>query len=456
MVYNIPDLDMYLWQHYFMSNLRRYNVLAAPRQVGKTEIISEIINTVAHAPNIERCVINLCSFKATHIYKLYAAKLNELFGKLDGFKYDNSKISDAKIKRSDETFADLNFIGTEAKPTGCTGTSPSLNVIDEANKVKRPFIFQSALPSTNKTEGITIIAGTWGENMEYYYEHAKRKMLRGDPYWFAMKFDFDHEFTKGALSERARDAIRSQYDLEDEDQKLIWYTEYMMKSGLKLTRFPYRDPLTKATIQNFSVDKSQPVNLAWDDGRGVTAIWAFQLIGGYFYLFDYVEFKKSDMVTITKNRFKWYNANEFKFGVQVMPHTMKEKTMALQSRISREAILKRELRGKGKYLSVPRVDSVETKLIAGRSLLRNCVFHPRANEGYERLRKYSRASIKNSYGIKVYQEKIDRNDPNSHGGDSFGEIALAHGAGKLAPMVYAALKLPHISIFNTRNVLYPY
>ena len=456
MIYNVPDLNPYFWQSYFLCKITRFNVLCAPRQVGKTEILCEVINTVCHAPLISKPVVNLCSDQASNIYKLYKDKLNELFDNLDGWKYDNSRITDSIVRRSDGNAATINFIGAEAKPTGCTGTSPNLNVIDEAGKVKMPFIFQSALPSTNFTEGINIITGTWTENMEYYYNHALKKMNQGDPNWFAMRFDFEDPWVKHALTESQIKGIKSIYDLEDEDQALLWNTEMMMKSGEKLTRYPYREAMEKGHVQMYPLNKGYPVNLAWDDGRGTTAIWAFQFINGHIYLIDYVEFKKSDLVTIAKNRYKWYKDNQFKFGVQVLPHTMKERDWSVYKGASRVAILRREFYNNGVYLEIPRVDSISTKLIAGIQLFNYCIFHPRTLKGRQVLSKYSRKAVKNEAGVKVYEDKIDSRSVYSHGGDAFGEIAMGFSTGLFQSAYNSLISLPSLPYIHHPRLLYPY
>ena len=413
----------------------------------KLHLFCEVLNSVAHSPNIEKPILNLCSFEASTIYKIYSQKLNELFDGLQGFSYPNSKVNSTHIQREEGEPALLNFIGSKAKPTGCTGTAAHFNLCDEGNLVKPYFVFQSMLPSTSFTKGINIITGTYGPNMEYYYMHAKKKMLAGDPNWFAFKSDFEDPWSCQVFNAEERAAIKSMFDLDDPEQLDIFNSEYANIISGKLVQFPYKENVDKAPLADFAVDKAYPVSLAWDDGRGVTACWAFQFINGQVYLFDYVEWKRSDMETISENRYKWYMENKFKFGVQVMPHTMREKTHHFRTKASKEAVLKQGLKYNGIFLPIPKVDTITTKLEAGNKLLKRSVFHTRAIDGKLTLEKYARKKQVSSTGAMAFLDQIERNR-FSHGGDAFGEIALAFVTGRLQ----GAYKQLNLSLQVYRNI----
>ena len=455
MTKTVKPLKLYSWQHYVLQNLARYNVILAHRQIGKTTLFCEVMNAVAHAPHIRQPLLNLCAPEASMIYKIYSQRLNDLFDGLDGWNYTSERVPSTLIRRSDGESAKLNFVGSVAKPTGCTGTPSHCNIIDEGNLVKPTFIFQSALPSTLKTQGINIITGSYGEMMKYYYNHARKMMEQGNPDWFAFQCDFDDAWSKDALTDEERSAMRNAYDLEDEDQALFWNTEFANKCGEKLTQFPYREAMEGAVVTDFDVYKIHPVNLAWDDGRGVTAIWAFQFINNKFYFFDYFEFKKSDIVTIAQNRAKWYADNGFSFGVQILPHTMQEKSFSIKTRASREALLKMHLNYRGVYLPIPKVDSLATKFTAGVNLFPQCVFHTRTHKGQKCLLNYSRKKFKTSLGSVEFQDKVDPNKW-AHGGDAFGEVAMASLSQQFIPALKSVLVRGPQTGPLPPSVLYPY
>ena len=181
MIYKVFPHDPYAWQLYCLLNLKRNNVIVAPRQHGKTELGCEIASAIALAPHIRQPVINICADTATRIYTLYGQRLNQLFSGFEGWYYPNANTPSTILYRADGTYALFNFIGATTKPTGPTGTASHFNLIDEAALVGYDFIMKSALPATDKTKGINIITGTVANNHYYdIYKLAVEKMNEGN------------------------------------------------------------------------------------------------------------------------------------------------------------------------------------------------------------------------------------------------------------------------------------
>ena len=228
MIYNVPDFNPYIWQHYCMHHLTHHNVITAPRQHGKTSLMCELINTVAMAPHITNPIINLCSDTAKRLYKLYGQRLNDLFKHNPLWSWTKDDQGSSRVLRPDGSYTLINFIGSVANPDGCAGTPAHLNIIDEAALVSKYFIFNSAMPATDKTEGFTIVTGTVANNQyKDIYDHGTAKMLAGDPNWFTFYMRFGDEWSRKSLSDSARNIIYSRYDLTKPEDKLIWDTQYM-------------------------------------------------------------------------------------------------------------------------------------------------------------------------------------------------------------------------------------
>ena len=465
MIRTVDDLNFYDWQKYVAQNLTRYNVIIASRQHGKTTFVCEVMNSVVHSPLIKHPLINLCSDKASRLFPIYSQRLNELFDGLGPWRYNKADIPSSLVARQDGSLALINFIGSIAKPTGCTGTPAHLNVIDECDLVSEDFIFKSAMPATDKTEGITICTGTWGPRIAKLYAHAFNEMINGNPFWFAFKLDFGDEWSKQVHTPEALKAIRARYNLKNPKHKKIFDTEYLNRGDYtEFEKNPYYLGVTLAEsqgrVKNFNLVPNYPVNLAWDDGRGVTAIWAFQYVGDTVYLFDYFEWKAGNLPTIAKNRLLWYGNNGFAPGVQVVAHTMKEQSYELSSGASRLSILKSIFKKRATYCMNPKIGNVANKFTMGNTLLPKCVFHSRLldgqDQGIDKLKTYARASTKTVGGSEIYQDKVAKT-PSSHAGDAFTEIAMAILSGRFQ-VCHEQARIPtfNTSVPMPKSILNPY
>ena len=443
MIINVKHHEPYPWQAYCYDHLTRYNVIVAPRQHGKTELMAELINAVALAPNIHQPIINLCADKGTSIYKIYNQRLNELFSGFKGWKYPDSKTPEAKIWRADGTYAVINFLGADTKPTGPTGTAAHLNIIDEAALVNYDFIMKSALPATDKTGGINVITGTVANNHYYdIYKLGTKKMNEGSPNWFTFYMQFKDKWSRQVHDTPEKImAIEDKYDLDNPRDKLIYDLEYMcLWEAGQSEGFPLRQAMLKAKsthrVRPSRIDPRFPLHMIWDDGRGTTAIGFFQLKGNFVMFEHYQEWRDSNLPMICKDVVHWMNKNGFKPGIQVLPHTMKERSYTRADGISRAFQVANLFKLNRHQLIInERPQSIETKLIAANNVFPYCHFSTNDSVAkfIEVLENYEREPLKKKgeTDIQLYSDKIKKNSPYSHGGDAFCELGQAYMTGEL-------------------------
>ena len=181
------------------------------------------------------------------------------------------------------------------------------------------------------------------------------------------------------------------------------------------------------------IDPTLPVGMAWDDGRGCTAIWFFQVVGHHIHLVNYGEWRNSTLPRILQDLKAWFDRHQFKVGVNVMPHTMRQHSYQRADGISRAKQVRNAFNGKGEYDFIDKPDTVETKFLAGNNVLPFCVFDEEAcNDGIICLENYSREAGKDlgDTAIKLFTDKVAKNE-YAHGGDAFCELAQSYTRGTL-------------------------
>ncbi len=456
----------YRWQTHVLDNLSRFNVIVAPRQRGKTELMVEIINAVAHmpVPSSKRSIqINLCSDTAKRTYRLYSKAMNKVFHpyKPESKKefWTNETQTELNFKRDDGMEVSISILGSVANPTGPKGTAADLNVIDEAGKVSLEFIEEGAFQATTKTEGINIVTGTVEPN-DYYklFRKAQKKMDNGSNNWFAFYMAWGDEWDKDTLSDRARDSIYDSFDFDDPKDALRFEKEQMCNWLAGLEGTPYAKEYIIAhnsgRVRKFPVMQGMKVGTSWDDGRGTTAVWFWQFVNGYFRFVNYREWKESNLPTICDDIEKYYRDNKLTMGFHILPHTMKEKSYTERGSLSRAAQLKKHFRGRGRYVVIPKVSSIESKLNAGKQFFKHCQFdEPGCWLGLNRLQLYARQMNKATGA----PSKNIKADDNSHGGDAFGEIAMAKQLGIIGDNLHIHVSPQDMGPnVNIRRFTYPY
>ena len=270
-------------------------------------------------------------------------------------------------------------------------------------------------------------------------------------------------WSKQVHTPEALAAIEDRHDLTDPEQNIIWRRQYLCdwRAGILEGR-PYQNKLLSLPeehFQDFKINPTLPLNFAFDDGRAVTAVWGFQQVGNKIMLLFYREWKDTSLPEVAKSLSKLLQELGLQPGVFVLPHTMRERSYSLATKLSRVELLKLLFKGRGRFIVLPRVEQLEHKFAAGRSVLPRCYFNPEtAKLGIERLTNYQLVQIKANTLSPVFSNNVKK-DQNSHGGDSFGELAIASASGRLE----AALSKLSIQTnplidkrFLPRSILYPY
>ena len=460
----VRKYKLYNWQNFVLNHLSKYNIITAARQFGKTELVCELINTICLAPHLMSPVINLCSDKASRLYSIYRNKLDNYFKYFTGWKWSHPNQSTVKLVRNNGTVAQINLIGSIAKPTGCTGTSPHLTIIDEAALVSETFILKSAMPAADKTKGIIIITGTVSPGaFKRLRDFAKKQVAAGNSAWFVFEvFLNDKEYVYDIHDEHTIAAIESRYDLTNPKHRIIYETEYLGIWDSQSTEGkPYNSLLSvlsdKGHIGNFNFNRQLPLCTVWDDGRNTTGVWLFQVSNNMLAFIKYIEFKNTSLPYVARQVLKIFTELNAIWGVHILPHTMKERSYQLESQISRHAQLRQLFLGQGGYIVNDKPSSIQTKLNAGIETLPYCLFDIEGcKQGIDFLKDYTLKKQTVEGVLNTYQDKIDSLAPSSHCGDAFTEAAMAYKTGELESMLQFIITGPYLPVQGVNSLLTPY
>ena len=424
----------YKWQKEVFNNLTRFNVIVAPRQHGKTELVCEVIAAVAYSKKISYPVISLGSDKKSRVYKLYSGRLDEIFGEHDDYKWSNEATGTIKIKRKEGDHITINIFGSVADPDGFDGTAAHLTVIDEAGLTSSAFIEESAFPSTAKTGGINIVTGTVEPNhYQTLYYKARKKMLKDkSKNWYAFFMAIGDQMSVESLGEKRIEEIEDSFDFDNAEDRRKYEKEYMCNWMAGVVGTPYSPYYLKAVeeerIGESVFNKDLKVGTTWDDGRGTTAVWFWQFEKGQFNFIDYKEWKESNIPEICDDVKAFYDDLDAEMGFHILPHTTAERSYTERSQLSRRKQIKMEFFNKGIYIYLKKVTNLETKLNAGKEFFSVCKFDEfKCFDGLRSLQFYAR---KTNAKRTAFRPGIADNK-FSHGGDAFGELAMAWKLGRL-------------------------
>ena len=285
-------------------------------------------------------------------------------------------------------------------------------------------------------------------------------MKLGFRFWFAFYMKYKDAWSHKVHTPEAMEAIDARYDLDDPVQKQEYDTQYMCdwNAGHTVGQ-PYVGAVTAAEeegrVYPFTIDRMHPVGTAWDDGRGVTAVWFYQLVNYQPRVIHFFKIEKGSLEEAARECLKFYAKHNLHHGVHVLPHTMAEHDYIYQEKISREAALRRFFRNQGEYAMVPKVDSIDTKLLAGQQFIPQCLFRDCADirPGLESLMLYARKET--SSGSNKYTKQIADNG-HDHAGDAFGELALAFNSGEVQAKLNNLLIKTNYFYGPQQNLLHPY
>lgn len=421
----------YRWQQETLKNLRRYNVIVAPRQHGKSELVNEILHSVATDETIYNPVINLCAPSAKQVFRLYKERLDSLFEDYPDYHWSSEDTTTLRIRRASGDHITINIFGADKNYYGPKGTTAHLNIIDEAGKCPEGFAQEACMPATDITNGITIITGTVEAN--HYYEDflfGKKEMQDPESPWYVFYMKFGDEYSNEIHNEKAKKDIVARYDMSNPVQRLLFEKEYMCNwlagaRGTPFAGFVYQSR-EQGRIGKFPLVPCVPVGTSWDNGQS-TAIWFWQYHMGNFRMVDFKQWEDIDYHTIFKEVKQWYRDHGVPVGTYVFPHTMAERQqISFNKQLYRLAM--EEIGGFNRINNV-RVGRIDTKIQYTQNFFKMCVFNEETTaKGLMSLQLYKRSgNIKKGIrGMQMIKDKF------SHGAEAFTELALAKANNKFA------------------------
>ena len=110
-IISIKPKLFYKWQKEVWKKLTFRNVIVAPRQHGKTYLMSELIKSFCYAPNIEEPEICLVLPTIGDAYKLYKSEFDKVFGHNPAYSWPNEQTKELKILRKDGSYANIHIMG---------------------------------------------------------------------------------------------------------------------------------------------------------------------------------------------------------------------------------------------------------------------------------------------------------------------------------------------------------
>ncbi len=447
------------WQYWVLKNLKKYNVIVAPRQHGKTHLILEIMRAVGFAPGIKNPQMSLSCASLEQVYKLYGEALNEAFGMFSGFKYISAKDTIIEFTRPDGGKVTILLFGSVRNVYGPKGKTLDLSVVDEAGLCKRAHVTEALVPALFIKKGILVVTGTVEPNWYYdFYMKAKRKMKEGSQNWFAFYFKFEDEWSLSCTTQVLRAELKDFYDLKDPEDLRLYQKELLCNwlAGVEGTPFAldYMQMVNSKRFVPLEINPTQIYGTTWDNGA-YDAIWFWTLQAGMFQLVDFKSFEDHSIHDVCEWVKNWYLKNNAKPGLHIFPHTMKERQKAHKNYAALAHIVKKEFSKWSTFHGkiIPRIGNINTKLQATKNLLRNCQIDPiRCEEGVRCLQMYSRRVDAKS-GAKSNSIKKDQ---YSHGAEALGELALAFQNGWTQEH-YRILAKPDITYRNfSIGLTYPY
>ncbi len=425
MIINIIPKKLYAWQKKFVDGMRRYNILVGPRQHGKTELIGELVKSVAYADNIKNPWINMCSDTQGRIKELYGERLSAIFGVHPDWKWPSKGETLVKIRRPQGDHFFINIFGSVQQPTAPEGRTAHFNVVDEAGYVDKRYIKESLMPTADETRGPTIIAGTVNPGDFYsLYSEARIKMKKPDSPWFAFDFMLGDKYSRECRTEKDIQEIKDRYNMDDPEERIQFEKMYMCNwfAGMSGTPFaaPYYQAERDGRIGKFPFDPNYKVGTCWDNGLGYKAIWFWQIIHFQPRFVGFMQWKDESLRKACYDIKKWYRLREAEQYIHIFPHTMKQREESDKIPLWEKGM--DYLGWSGDYIKNGKAGNVDNKVDTSINVMGSCLFdEDSCQQGLLSLLKYRRNENKRT---RVRTGKFIK-DNYSHGAEAFTEFCTA-------------------------------
>ena len=434
-IHNVAPRKQYGWAKYFLKKMKRRNVLVAPRQHGKSTLVSEIVRSFVFMKENPRrppeydlngrklpysSRIVMLSDTVERLYKIYSNEFKRLYYYDKLFHWNQESQTSLKVSRDDGVVITINLAGSKTDPTKVTGTPPDLVIVDEAALCNELLVLQSVLPATNKSRGIVIVTGTVSNNWFHdFYLKAKQKMLEGSPNWFAFFFRFRDKWSQTVHDEAGFKEIEDDYDFKNPEDRRLFAKEQMCDwfAGTPGNIFSRKvnEAIDQNRVVNLTAIPNQKLGLTWDNGLGCTAVWFWQYMPRTPRLLKYQEWRGESCHKIAADIKEYAKFLNNEIGCMVIPHTMYQRSQSEKALKNWTQIYCELLEFEGKIINIPKVSNKSLKFDALHLLLQQSFFDEGGcMQGIRHL------------GSFVPDESRRQQDKHSHAVDSLSELAMAY------------------------------
>ena len=415
----------YKWQKTFCDFMKKYNILIAPRQHGKTELVSEIVKSVAYEPSIRDPWINLCSDTITRLKALYKKRFDYIFKPHKDYKWPKDEGGIIQCKRPQGDHFWIKVHGATHNPKGPEGTTSHLNIVDEAGTVSKTYIKGALMPSADATNGINIITGTPAPgDFRELRDFALYDMKHEGSDWYVLEFKLGDELSRECRSAKQIQSIKRRYNLHDPEERVDFLRMYMCDWEALLSSNPLSKAVSNARIEGrvgvFPFNKDFKVGTAWDNGLGYKAVWFWQIINAVPRFIFYKVWKDESLRKTCRDIKDFYKSVGAEPYIHIFPHTMNEREESDGIKIKDKVLDFLEI--ECDHICNKRISNIENKIDITNSVMNMCQFHEKGcYEGLSALQNYRR---KENLKTKVRSKGFVK-DMHSHGAEAFGEFCLA-------------------------------
>jgi hypothetical protein len=319
--------------------------------------------------------------------------------------------------------------------------SPPAGVIFSEYAISNPSAWAYLMPIFEENNGWAIFNSTpRGKN---HFKKICNLAERADNWHLDVKTaDDTGVFTR----EQLENILHELQDLHgDEFGMAMWMQEYYVSFDAAIMGSIYGEFITKierkGQILDFEIDKTIPVNTAWDLGRtDATAIWFYQIVAGEIRVIDYYEASLKEIPEYAQVIRTKAKEGGYKYATHWLPHDARPKRLGMGGKSIMQQLQDEKI---GRTVIIPR-QSIQDGIQASRATLPKCYFHKKNTEiGLEHLK---------SYHYEYNEERKVFTDQPFHDHTSH-EQQLMTGA--LAEMTFGRIKDQHFkSMKSKRNDLY--
>jgi hypothetical protein len=343
--------------------------------------------------------------------------------------------------------------------------SPPAGVIFSEYAISNPSAWAYLMPIFEENNGWAIFNSTpRGKN---HFKKICNLAERADNWHLDVKTaDDTGVFTR----EQLENILHELQDLHgDEFGMAMWMQEYYVSFDAAIMGSIYGEFITKierkGQILDFEIDKTIPVNTAWDLGRtDATAIWFYQIVAGEIRVIDYYEASLKEIPEYAQVIRTKAKEGGYKYATHWLPHDARPKRLGMGGKSIMQQLQDEKI---GRTVIIPR-QSIQDGIQASRATLPKCYFHKKNTEiGLEHLKSYH---YEYNEERKVFTDQ-PFHDHTSHGADAFRYLSTSWRnpktqeptqsfeqqlmTGALAEMTFGRIKDQHFkSMKSKRNDLY--